>query len=75
MMTLGELCDLIGGRMPLVIEVKSHFDGDRKLVRRTAEVLAAYRGPAAVMSFDPGPDEAPAQSRQNCRAASSPSAL
>ena len=53
MMTLGDLCALVDGRVPLVIEVKSHFDGDRKLVKRVAEVLAAYSGPAAVMSFDP----------------------
>lgn len=53
MMTLGDLCALVAGRVPLVIEVKSHFDGDRKLVARMAEVLAAYRGPAAGMSFDP----------------------
>ncbi len=57
-LTLGELCDLVGGRTPLVIELKSHFDGDPRLVRRAAEVLAAYRGPAAVMSFDPGMIEA-----------------
>ncbi len=53
MITLGELCTLVAGRVPLVIEVKSHFDGDRRLVTRIAEVLASYRGPAAVMSFDP----------------------
>jgi glycerophosphoryl diester phosphodiesterase len=53
MMSLGDLCALVNGRVPLVIEVKSHFDGDRKLVRRMAEVLAAYSGPAVGMSFDP----------------------
>jgi glycerophosphoryl diester phosphodiesterase len=53
MMSLGDLCALINGRVPLVIEVKSHFDGDRKLVRRMAQVLASYSGPAAGMSFDP----------------------
>lgn len=53
MMSLGDLCALVGGRVPLVIEVKSHYDGDRKLVARMAEVLASYSGPAAVMSFDP----------------------
>ncbi|MBV9456807.1 MAG: glycerophosphodiester phosphodiesterase, partial [Bradyrhizobium sp.] len=37
----------------LVIEVKSHFDGDRKLVKRMAEVLSSYKGPAVGMSFDP----------------------
>ncbi|MGA9091577.1 MAG: glycerophosphodiester phosphodiesterase family protein, partial [Bradyrhizobium sp.] len=53
MMSLGDLCALVRGRVPIVIEVKSHFDGDRKLVRRMAEVLASYSGPAAGMSFDP----------------------
>jgi glycerophosphoryl diester phosphodiesterase len=53
MMTLGDLCTLVAGRVPLVIEVKSHFDGDRKLVSRMAEVLADYSGPAVGMSFDP----------------------
>ena len=53
MMSLGDLCALVAGRVPLVIEVKSHFDGDRKLVARMAEVLASYDGPAVGMSFDP----------------------
>src|SRR6202051_4795618 len=46
MMSLGDLCALVNGRVPIIIEVKSHFDGDRKLVARVAEVLAAYQGPA-----------------------------
>ena len=53
MMTLGDLCALVAGRVPLVIEVKSHFDGDRKLVTRMVEVLSSYSGPAVGMSFDP----------------------
>jgi glycerophosphoryl diester phosphodiesterase len=53
MMTLGDLCSLVAGRVPLVIEVKSHFDGDRRLISRMAEVLASYPGPAVGMSFDP----------------------
>jgi glycerophosphoryl diester phosphodiesterase len=53
MISLGDLCALVNGRVPLMIEVKSHFDGDRKLVTRMAEVLRTYSGPAAVMSFDP----------------------
>jgi glycerophosphoryl diester phosphodiesterase len=53
MMSLGDLCALVAGRVPIVIEVKSHFDGDRKLVTRMSEVLATYRGPAVGMSFDP----------------------
>jgi glycerophosphoryl diester phosphodiesterase len=53
MMSLGDLCALVHGRVPLVLEVKSQFDGDRTLVARMAQVLAAYQGPVASMSFDP----------------------
>ncbi len=53
MMTLADLCSVVAGRVPLVIEVKNHFDGDRKLVKRMAQVLSSYSGPAVGMSFDP----------------------
>jgi glycerophosphoryl diester phosphodiesterase len=67
-LTLGELCELVGGRATLLLELKSHFDGDRRLVQRTVEMLANYTGPVAVMSFDPAPiaaarDIAPALAR------------
>ena len=55
MMTLGELCDFVGGRVPLVIELKSRFDGNLTLATRAADVLKSYAGPAALMSFDPEP--------------------
>jgi glycerophosphoryl diester phosphodiesterase len=54
MLTLGELCDLVAGRVTLVIELKGNFSGDDRLAVRAAQVLSAYRGPAALMSFDPG---------------------
>jgi glycerophosphoryl diester phosphodiesterase len=53
MLTLGELCDLVAGRAPLLVEVKSEFDGGHRLARRCATVLGDYKGPAAAMSFDP----------------------
>lgn len=53
MMTLSDLCGRVAGLVPLVLEVKSLFDGDRRLATRLAEVVAAYRGPVAAMSFDP----------------------
>jgi glycerophosphoryl diester phosphodiesterase len=53
MMTLGELCDLVDGRVTMLVELKSRFDGDRRLPDRVAAVLAAYRGPVGPMSFDP----------------------
>ena len=52
-LTLGELCDLVAARVPLLIEMKSRFDGDLRLATRAAAVLARYQGPAALMSFDP----------------------
>lgn len=45
--------DRIGGRTPLVVEIKSRFDGDERLVRRVADILAGSGAPIAVKSFDP----------------------
>src|ERR1700761_120373 len=42
MMTLGDLCALVAGRVPLVIELKSAFDGDRRLGQRRAQGLSDY---------------------------------
>jgi glycerophosphoryl diester phosphodiesterase len=52
-MTLGELCELVGHRATLVIELKGRFEGDHRLARRVANTLSPHVGPAAVMSFDP----------------------
>jgi glycerophosphoryl diester phosphodiesterase len=43
----------IAGRTPLVIEIKSKFNGDMRLTKRAIEVLADYSGPFVVKSFDP----------------------
>lgn len=53
MLTLGELIDLVAGRVPMLVELKSRFNGDERIARRTAEVLNGYSGPVATMSFDP----------------------
>ena len=74
-LTLAELCELIAGRATLVLELKSHFDGDRRLVERAAAVLANYQGPVAAMSFDPAMVETAAPHRARASpAASSPNA-
>jgi glycerophosphoryl diester phosphodiesterase len=52
MMTLADLLRLVGGRVALLIEMKSRFDGDPRLPLRVAEVLQSYAGPVAAMSFD-----------------------
>jgi glycerophosphoryl diester phosphodiesterase len=50
---LSDLLGLIAGRVPLVCEIKSAFDGDTRLALRAAEIAAAYEGPLALKSFDP----------------------
>jgi glycerophosphoryl diester phosphodiesterase len=51
--TLSGFLERIAGRVPLVIEIKSRFDGNLTLTRRTVEVVSAYDGPVALKSFDP----------------------
>lgn len=55
MITLGELFDLVAGKVPLVVEIKSEFDGRLDLTRRVATLARNYLGPLALMSFDPAP--------------------
>jgi glycerophosphoryl diester phosphodiesterase len=52
--TLAELLVQVKGQVPLVIELKSHWDGDERLAARALAVLKGYGGPHCVMSFDPG---------------------
>lgn len=51
--TLGSFLAEIAGRVPLIVEVKSRFDGDVRLATRVAELAADYSGPLALKSFDP----------------------
>ena len=51
--TLQTFLDRIAGRVPLVIEIKSRFEGDMVLTRRTAEIASRYDGAVALKSFDP----------------------
>lgn len=52
--TLAAFLDLVAGRTPLVIEIKSRFDGDLRLAKRTAEIVADHAdAPIVLKSFDP----------------------
>lgn len=51
--TLPDFLARIGGRTPLVIEVKSRYSGDLRLAERVAALAVAYDGPVALKSFDP----------------------
>jgi len=50
--TLAQMLDRVAGRVPLVIELKGVEGKDDGLVTAVAKALAAYRGKAAIMSFD-----------------------
>ncbi|MEX2519329.1 MAG: glycerophosphodiester phosphodiesterase family protein [Paracoccaceae bacterium] len=55
--TLAEILSLVGGRAPLLIEIKDQSRAmsaiDGALERRAAALLASYAGPVALMSFNP----------------------
>lgn len=55
--TLGQVLDLVAGRVPLLIEIKDQMDtmlpGSGRLEAAVAKALADYQGPVAVMSFNP----------------------
>lgn len=51
--TLARMLDTVAGRTGVIVEVKSRWSGDTRLVQRTAQCLSSYAGNAAVMSFDP----------------------
>lgn len=52
-MLLGDFLKLIAGRVPLVCEIKSRYDGDMRLSERTLAIAQTYSGPLALKSFDP----------------------
>jgi glycerophosphoryl diester phosphodiesterase len=51
--TLQTFLDRVNGRVPVIVEIKSRFDGDLGLTRRVAEIASGYGGPVALKSFDP----------------------
>ncbi len=54
MLDLAELLDLVAGRQPILVEIKSEWEApDRAFLSQIASLAAAYRGPIALMSYDP----------------------
>jgi len=54
MSDLAELLALVGGREPILVEIKSAWDApDPRFLAGIATAAAAYHGPLALMSFDP----------------------
>jgi glycerophosphoryl diester phosphodiesterase len=53
-LTFAELLDLVSGRVPLLIEIKSEWEAPQKsFLKQIAATASAYNGPIALMSFDP----------------------
>lgn len=53
--TFAELCELNGGRVPMLVEIKSEWQPpDQAFLAEVARIAAGYAGPLALMSFDPG---------------------
>jgi glycerophosphoryl diester phosphodiesterase len=52
-LSLPALLALVNGHVPLVLEVKSTWTRDGKFEANIAKMLESYKGPVAVMSFDP----------------------
>jgi glycerophosphoryl diester phosphodiesterase len=54
MLTFAELLEMTAGRAPLLAEIKSEWASpDPDFLKPIAALAAAYRGPLALMSFDP----------------------
>jgi len=52
--TFADFLDLVAGTVPLLVEIKSEWTPPRRpFLDRIAELARAYRGPLALMSFDP----------------------
>ena len=52
-LSLPALLALVNGHVPLVLEVKSTWTREGKFEANIAKMLESYKGPVAVMSFDP----------------------
>jgi glycerophosphoryl diester phosphodiesterase len=53
-LTLKALLDLVRGRVPLLIEIKSEWQPpDKRFIANIASLVTKYAGPIALMSFDP----------------------
>lgn len=53
MQTLAQVLVQVAGRVPILIEIKSDWGPRGRFERRIGALLCDYRGPVAVMSFDP----------------------
>ncbi|MEZ5852820.1 MAG: glycerophosphodiester phosphodiesterase family protein [Hyphomicrobiaceae bacterium] len=54
-LSFAELLELVGGKVPLLVEIKSDWTAaDPAFLKAIAKHAKKYKGPLALMSFDPG---------------------
>lgn len=54
MQTFAELLEQVDGKVPLLVEIKSEWaPPDIAFLKKICKLAAAYKGPVALMSFDP----------------------
>ena len=54
LLSFGDLLELVAGKVPLLVEIKSDWDApDSQFLAAVADLSLGYRGPLALMSFDP----------------------
>ena len=54
LVTFAELLEHVAGRVPILAEIKSEWDPpDAAFLKAVAKLAKAYKGPLALMSFDP----------------------
>ena len=51
--SLTDLLEQVAGKAPLVVEVKSLYDGNTGIAARVAQCVRGYSGPLVLKSFDP----------------------
>jgi glycerophosphoryl diester phosphodiesterase len=52
--TFAELLEQVDGKVPLLVEIKSEWQPpDRTFLKKICKLADAYKGPVALMSFDP----------------------
>ena len=51
--SLAEFLAIIDSRVPVIVEIKSRYDGDMRLAARALTSVSAYPGPVCLKSFDP----------------------
>lgn len=54
LLTFADLLDLVAGRVPMLVEIKSEWGPiDESFLKAIAKLVKKYKGPLALMSFDP----------------------